>query len=160
MAIYSGPIKKAIQSNKYQKDISIGNDLSKMVAEYIKDLDIEFDMIIPVPLGKVRLAMRGYNQVGTFTFPLSLVFDVNYSPKALTRIRDTKPQVGLSAAERRNNVNNAFYADHKLVHGKNILVIDDVATTGATLSSAADALLNAQANKVVAVSIARAVTHN
>jgi len=77
----------------------------------------------------------------------------------LVRIRETDPQVGLSAVDRHINVKNAFKADPSIVFNKNILLLDDVATTGATLSSAAKALKEAKANKVFAVTVARALSH-
>jgi len=160
MAVYSGPIKIAIQANKYRRNISIGIELSKLIVEYVKGTNIDFEVIIPIPLGENRLKERGYNQVGTFAFPLSLIVGVHYSAKSLKRIRETNPQVGLSAADRRINVENAFLADPEFVKNKNILLLDDVATTGATLSSAAEALQKAQANKVYAMTIARALSRN
>jgi ComF family protein len=159
VAIYSGPIKKAIQANKYQKDISVGIELSKLIAVYIRNENFDLGEIVPIPLGVKRLKERGYNQVSSFAFPLSLNLGVRYSPKSLVRIRETDPQVGLSAVDRHINVKNAFKADPSIVFNKNILLLDDVATTGATLSSAAKALKEAKANKVFAVTIARALSH-
>jgi predicted amidophosphoribosyltransferase len=75
-------------------------------------------------------------------------------------MHETRSQVGLSAEERKENVANAFYSDPDLVAGKSILLMDDVATTGATLSSCADALLNAGASSVFALTLARALPHH
>jgi predicted amidophosphoribosyltransferase len=75
----------------------------------------------------------------------------------LTRIRETRSQVGLSAAEREVNMEGAFQANRKLVEGKNVLAVDDVATSGATLNACAKALLNAGAAEVYGFSLARAV---
>ena len=132
--------------------------MSKLLSSFVKNSEIYCDTIIPIPLGDKRLIERGYNQVGIFAYPLSLNLKVKYSPRALRRIRETKPQVGLSAADRKINVRNAFQANRDFVFGKNILLVDDVATTGSTLSSAADAIMNAGAKKVVALTCAR-VTH-
>jgi len=159
MAVYSGPIKKAIQANKYRKEISIGNELSKHLFGFVKSMNNDFDKVIPIPLGKKRLKERGYNQVGTFAYPLAMMLGVEYSPKSIKKVRETNPQVGLSAIERRENVNDAFSADSSLVKNKKILLLDDVATTGATLSSAAGALLQAGASNVYAFTLARALSH-
>jgi len=80
VAIYSGPIKKAIQANKFKKDISVGIELSKLIAVYIRNENFDLGEIVPIPLGVKRLKERGYNQVSSFAFPLSLNFGVRYSP--------------------------------------------------------------------------------
>ncbi|MFC2064968.1 double zinc ribbon domain-containing protein [Chloroflexota bacterium] len=161
LAEYSGPIRKIILSNKFNKNISNGIELSKLLSPYIDKLvfilDYKIDLLIPIPLGEERMIERGYNQVGIFAFPLALKQHVRYSVRALKRIRETKPQVGLSAYDRRINVRNAFRANHELVLGKNILLVDDVATTGATLSSASLALREGGAKKVVALTCARVI---
>jgi len=72
-------------------------------------------------------------------------------------VRETISQVGLSAEARENNVRGAFAANVKKVAGKNVLVVDDVSTTGATLNSCAKALINGGAREVYALSIARAL---
>jgi predicted amidophosphoribosyltransferase len=92
--------------------------------------------------------------------PLSIQLGLEYHPSALVRARETRSQVGLSASERQENVNNAFLADKKKVSGRNILLMDDVSTTGATLSSAAEALYVSGAKDVFAVTIARALPHH
>jgi predicted amidophosphoribosyltransferase len=92
--------------------------------------------------------------------PLAALQGWRYSPRSIARVRETRSQVGLSAAERRENVTDAFSADAAQVTGKNILVMDDVATTGATLASCADALLKAGARTVYALTLARALPHH
>jgi predicted amidophosphoribosyltransferase len=85
---------------------------------------------------------------------------LDYIPSALARARDTRSQVGLSASERQQNVKGAFIADKKKVSGRNILLMDDVSTTGSTLSSAAEALYSAGARDVFALTVARALPHH
>jgi predicted amidophosphoribosyltransferase len=91
--------------------------------------------------------------------PLSMHLGLKYQPKAISRARETRSQVGLSAMERQENVRSAFLADKRKVRGQTILLIDDVATTGATLSSAAEALYNSGARDVYGITIARALPH-
>ncbi|MCA9921897.1 MAG: hypothetical protein KC421_05990, partial [Anaerolineales bacterium] len=76
--------------------------------------------------------------------------------EAVRRIRHTRPQVGLSAKARQVNVSNAFWANEKRIAGKRILMIDDVFTTGATMSAAANALSAAGALAVFGYCVARA----
>ena len=82
-----------------------------------------------------------------------------FMPTLIGRPRETRSQVGLSALERQENVRSAFLADHQKVRGRTVLLMDDVATTGATLSSAAEALYNAGAQDVYGITIARALPH-
>ena len=92
--------------------------------------------------------------------PLSIRLGLDYYPAALARARETRSQVGLSAIERQKNVRNAFFADETKVSGRSVLLMDDVSTTGATLSSAAEALLASGAREVYAVTVARALPHH
>jgi predicted amidophosphoribosyltransferase len=92
--------------------------------------------------------------------PLSNQLGLEYWPKALVRARETRSQVGLSAIERQENVRSAFLADGRKVKGRIVLLIDDVSTTGATLSSAAEALYTSGTQDVFAFTIARALPHH
>jgi len=114
------------------------------------------NLLVPVPLGTKRLKERGYNQAGLIGWPLSLSLGIAYAPRALVRTRETRSQVGLSRAERHDNVRDAFTARPALVKDRTVLLVDDVATTGATLSSCAEALSAAGARDVFALTISRA----
>ncbi|MGB7873613.1 MAG: phosphoribosyltransferase family protein [Anaerolineales bacterium] len=116
--------------------------------------------MIPIPLGKQRLKERGYNQVAMVARPLSIQLGLKYLPGALVRARETRSQVGLTADERQENVRSAFSATGGNVYGRTVLLIDDVSTTGATLSSAAEALYTSGAQEVYAFTIARALPHH
>ena len=112
---------------------------------------------MPVPLGRKRLAERGYNQVNLIARPLSTALRIPYAPDALRRCQETRSQVGLTRTERRQNVRNAFRADQRRVVGCVVLVMDDIATTGSTLSSCAEALYGAGARDVFAYTVSRAM---
>jgi ComF family protein len=123
----------------------------------LQKLNWSLDIITSVPLGLVRFDERGYNQATLLARPMALCLEVPFSSRVLTRIRETRTQVGLTVKERRENMADAFRADSKLVKGKNILVVDDVVTSGATLNACAKALLDGGASKVYGFSLARAV---
>ena len=158
--IFEHPVRDALHRLKYRRDIGLGEALSDQMSEFIEQLGWPINMIVPVPLGKKRLKERGYNQVAMVAIPLSIHLGLDYEPGVLVRARETRSQVGLSAVERQENVQDAFQADSKKVNGRTVLLIYDVSTTGATLSSAADALYASGALDVYAVTIARALPHH
>jgi len=155
-AVFEGPVQKAIHRIKYKNDLTLGKELASLMINYVKDLCLPIDSVIPVPLGEKRRKERGYNQAGLIAYPLALEFGWNFLPDGLIRCRETESQVGLNAMERHENVRNAFTANPKKVAGKKILLIDDVATTGATISSCTEALKAGGALDVFAITLARA----
>jgi ComF family protein len=159
-AVFEGPVQGALHQLKYRRNVGLGEALANHLAIFVAQLDWDIDAIVPIPLGKSRLKERGYNQVAMVAKPLSLKLQIDYRPGGLARARETRSQVGLSANERKQNVQNAFTAIRDEVEGRTILLVDDVSTTGATLSSAAEALLGARAKDVYAVTIARALPHH
>ena len=116
--------------------------------------------MIPVPLGNKLLKERGYNQVGLVARPLAHELGLEYAPGALWKSRETRSQVGLSISQRRENVSNAYQANPSVVNRKSILLMDDVATTGSTISACTSALAAAGAHEVYALTIARALSHH
>jgi competence protein ComFC len=159
-AIFEGPIRHALHSLKYRRNVALGDALAKHLAKYAGTLGWQVDLVVPVPLGKQRMKERGYNQVGLFAKPMSGILSWHFSARALERIRETRSQVGLSAIERKENISGAFRADPALASGKAILLIDDVTTTGATLSACSNALVQAGAKTVYALTLARALPHH
>ncbi len=155
--IFEGPIRKAIHRLKYQRDLGLGDALAVHLADYASRLDWQAEIILPVPLGEKRLRERGYNQVGSVAWPLAMLMGWQYLPRALRRVRETASQVGLSEQARRQNVQGAFWADPEQVRDRTVILMDDVATTGSTLSASAQALLQAGASRVYALTIARAL---
>ena len=158
--IFEDPVRKALHRLKYRRDIGLGEALSNQMSGFVAQLGWSVDTLIPIPLGKKRLKERGYNQVAMIAMPLSIQLELDYYPTALARARETRSQVGLSAVERQENVRGAFFADRTKVSGRSVLLMDDVSTTGATLSSAAEALLEFGAREVYAVTVARALPHH
>ncbi len=110
-------------------------------------------VLVPVPLARRRLRQRGYNQAGELALALGRLSGREVDPGRLDRTRETGTQTRLASAERRANLAGAFAAD---AAERPVILVDDVFTTGATLVSAASALLDAGASQVEAVTFARA----
>ncbi len=158
--IYEGPIRQAIHSLKFRRNVALGDALAIHLAKFVDSLNWPVETIVAVPAGKKRLAERGYNQVNLIAKPLASILKKQYSSKILARARETRTQVGLSPVERKENVAGAFQANLSLAAGRSILVVDDVATTGATLAACAEALKSAGASRVYALTVARALPHH
>jgi ComF family protein len=154
--VFDSQIRSALHRLKYRRDLGLSEALVPHLASHASSLGWEVDLLAPVPLGRGRLSERGYNQAGLIAWPLSLAMGIAFAPSALRRIRETRSQVGLTKPERRINVRDAFEARPSRVRGRNVMLVDDVATTGATLSSCAEALHAAGARDVFALTVARA----
>jgi competence protein ComFC len=155
--IFEGPIRQALHQLKYRRNLALGDTLGGFLAEYAQTLNWQVDLVLPVPLGTERLKERGYNQIGVVAKAIAEINHLSYKPKAIVRKRETKSQVGLSILERKANVEDAFQADQIMVTDANILLIDDVATTGATMSACAKAIKDNGARSVKALTLARAL---
>lgn len=155
-AVFNGPLRNALHSLKYKRNFGLGISLAEQIDRELPAFPWPVNLLVPVPLSPGRQAERGYNQVTLVAAPLADRRNLPLSAKALRRVRETRSQVGLNAHQRRQNVNQIFSADPRQVTGKNVLLMDDVITTGATLADAARALRAAGAAAVYAFSVARA----
>ncbi len=155
-ALYAGPVREAIQRLKYKRDISLGIMFTEPLYELLNEYDWHIDAVIPVPLGVARLQERGYNQAVLITQPLALRIGKPCLNKGLIRVRETRSQVGLSYYQRQENVAAAFRGVEEIVSGLHVLVVDDVATSSATLNACAGALLEAGSQEVRCLTLARA----
>ena len=156
-AVFEGPIRSALHSLKYGRNVVLGDVFSRLMSAFISSLGWQVDTVVAVPLGRKRMQERGYNQVALVARPLAALSGYDYYPGALVRVRDTRSQVGLNPRERRENVRDAFASNPRLVSDRIILLMDDVATTGATLAACSRALLASGAKSVYALTIARAL---
>lgn len=157
-AVFGGPVQSALHKLKYRRDISLGDALAANMLTYVGSLNWPIEVVIPIPLGKSRLRERGYNQVGMIAKPLAMALNLQYAPNGLMRCKETRSQVGLTKNERKENVKNAFQAGVE-VREKVVLVMDDVSTTGSTLSASAEALRQSGVKDVYALTVARALPH-
>ena len=156
-AWYDGPVRSAIHRLKYKGDLSMGEVLSRPLIQMLCQSGWVIDLVTAVPVGVVRRAERGYNQAALLAWPVASACSLPYRSKALLKTRETRSQVGLNRLERRQNVEMAFQARGEYVSGKKVLVIDDVATSGATLEACAEALHAAGAVQVYGLTLARAM---
>ena len=145
---------------KYRRNIGLGGALALQMVDFVKSLAWDIDIMIPVPLGKKRLKERGYNQVALVAQPLAYQTGIRYLPNVLWKARETRSQVGLNISQRQINVRDAYQADAQSVMRKTILLMDDVSTTGSTISACTEALLSAGAREVYGITIARALSHH
>lgn len=154
---YTDPADKLLRDLKYRDKRYIAAVFAPYIAENIRLSGVKADAIVPVPLHKKRMRKRGYNQSLLLAEETSKL--LGGSPPVRTdmlyRIRATKAQARLGEKERFGNVSGAFTAKES-VSGLDILLMDDIITTGSTIKSAADALIAAGAKSVKAVSAARA----
>ena len=156
--LYEGPIRDLIHTFKYNQLTHLRYPLALMTLEGIGEFltDQTPHLIIPVPLHRLRLRQRGFNQALLIGSILSSRLSIPMLPDTLIRNRPTEPQIMLPAAERRTNVKGAFTVrDNDAVAGKRILLLDDVMTTGSTMNECTKELKKAGATAVIAATIAR-----
>ena len=153
---FESPVREAILALKFANLRSIGGTLSAYLAEMLTQDDLEFDVLVPVPLHKRRMRQRGYNQSEIIAAELGKETATEVDERCLRRITYIGPQAQASTAdERRANVAQAFECRPGRVGGKRVAVIDDVTTTGATLRACAQALKRARAMEVWVITVAR-----
>ena len=149
---YQEPVRRAIHLVKYDGQFARSEWLAAQVAPIVNSLRHGSTVIEPVPLTTQRSAMRGFNQSTEIAKHLASMTGIQYQ-ESLTRVRETRPQVELSGIDRIANVRGAFAAADS-VQDRHVVVIDDVATTGATLRECARACYAAGAKAVVGVAVA------
>jgi ComF family protein len=154
--VFEGTVRTAIHQLKYRGARHLAEPLALEMLRAIGHIDLP-DVVVPVPLHPARFAQRGYNQAALLARIVGETLDASVDESNLRRIRNTAAQVSLSGHERWQNVRGAFEATSERFSGASVLLIDDVATTGSTLRSAASALKLGGARRVNAMVLARAV---
>jgi ComF family protein len=148
-------LQNIIHSLKYNSKFKLGIFLGEVLSRGIKLKTWQIDIIIPIPIHHLKKAERGYNQSDFIVKGLSKSLEIPWSKKILRRVRYTQSQTQLNQKEREENVADAFKLKRKRnIKGKNILLVDDVITTGATILECGKILKNAGANVVYACSVA------
>ncbi len=154
-----GPFQHIAHALKYQEYKSFGVELGERIGGLIQDWNVEVDIIIPVPLHRIKLRERGYNQSEYIARGIASVIGKPVRTDIVRRIRHTQTQTKLSLEERRKNMENAFKmipGASKILSGKKCLLVDDIITTGATTNSCAGGILTAGAKTIIVASAALA----
>ncbi len=150
-------LQRAIHSLKYEKKFRVGIFLGKLLAIELNKLKPgwQFDSIIPIPLHQLKKVERGYNQSFYISLGIRQILKKKVNTRSVKRIKYTQSQTTMNLIERKENISGAFkIKSASQIKQKNILLIDDVITTGATISECGIELLNAGANKIFAASVA------
>ncbi len=155
-AFFEGPLQQALHSLKYKRDVILADTLARPLCEAWRRYALPGDLVVPVPLSAERLRERGYNQADLLARGLAELAGLPYAPDGAARVRHTDSQVGLAAGARRRNVAGAFRGQARRVAGRQVILVDDVCTTGSTLAACAEALRAAGAVSVWGFTLARA----
>ncbi len=162
-SIYNDSMKELIHLFKYQNRTGLRTFFVSHMLQFIGHHHIDmkqFDGLVPVPLSGTRFRERGYNQSALLAEMISKEFSIPIFEQCLLRVKHTKNQALLGKKDRFTNVTGAFrIKDSRVVKDKSILLIDDLLTTGATLSQAAFELKQAGAEGVFAMTLAIAISN-
>lgn len=150
---YEGSLAALVHLFKYKGIRTLSKPLGELMARGLPSSE-RFDAIVPVPLHWRKKLSRGFNQADLLAETIGRRTGIPVI-HGLKRRRNTDTQAGLTNAMRRKNVDGAFVATSCAFQGKRVLLIDDVVTTGATVSAAAKALCRAGAARVTVLTLAR-----
>jgi ComF family protein len=152
---YEGPVEPLVQRFKYQGWRRLAEPLALLLSERLVVEGLASSSVVAVPLHPDRQRQRGFNQAELLARELRRRLALREPPGRLVRIRATVPQVGKDRSHRWQNVRDAFEWRGASLEGRPIMVVDDVATTGATLEACASALKSGGSGPVIGATVAR-----
>ena len=157
---YCAPLDQLVLGLKFGGQLAVAPLLGQLLADAMRQVPAQDwpGVLAPVPLGRRRLAERGFNQALEIARPLARSLGLRLAPTLLARSRDTAPQTLLTPVERRANLRQAFdvpQAGMHLVRGQHVGVVDDVLTTGTTLDEVAGTLKRCGAARITILAFAR-----
>jgi len=155
---FSGVIREAVHQLKYRNLRALSAKLAGYLRDFLADYPLNVDLIVPVPLHPKRLRERGYNQTALLARDLGKLTGLPVAGNSLIRRQHTLPQAKtVSVTERRKNVAGIFHCADVKINNKQVLLIDDVSTSGATMDACARALKDAGATSVWGLALAREI---
>ncbi len=153
---YRGSLERLLHAFKFERHDFLDAPLSELLESAIRTRgDVDFDGVVPVPMHRSKLRRRGYNQAELLGRTLARRLRLRCEPRLLRKSLERSPQSTLPRNERAANVRGAFAASPR-AHGRSLLLVDDICTTGETLRACANALLAQKAARVCAVVVAKA----
>ncbi|MEO9336651.1 ComF family protein [Mesorhizobium sp. SB112] len=155
---YTGVARRMVQGLKYNDKTDLAPWMARWMLRAGGELLDDADMIVPVPLHWRRFLQRRFNQSAELARAVSKLSGKPFMPGLVTRTKVTRQQVGLGIREREDNVRSAFKVKEKMIEniaGRRVLIIDDVYTTGATVSAVARTLMKKGAGAVDVLTFAR-----
>jgi len=155
---FDGVMRQAIHQLKYRNLRALAQPLAGLMQDYLGNYPLPGEVMVPVPLHQKRLRERGYNQSCLLAKELGKLINLPVVDDCLIRQRQAPPQArAATVEERRNNVADAFSCCDRRLQGKQVLLIDDVSTSGATLDACAIALKANGATSVWGLVLAREI---
>lgn len=152
-------LRALIHALKYKGAKEASYTLSALLARYVSQLQLDADdyLVIPIPLSHKRMRERGFNQAELIAGDIASRYHLEMRSDILCKIKHTPTQTGLSKKERKTNLLGCFeLRDKKGVHGRSVILVDDVFTSGATMDEAARTLKEAGVKKIIALVLAKA----
>jgi ComF family protein len=153
--VYAGVLRRAIHAYKFGRRLAVAPQMARLTANAVR-LRLAGTLVVPVPSHRDRVSERGFDHGAHLAQLVANELQLQAFPGALERIRYTRPQVGLTARQRAANVRGAFSCSSR-VDGSNVVLVDDVMTTGATAGECSKCLLAAGAIQVEVCVVARAL---
>lgn len=157
---YNATARNVIRRYKFQGQQRYSLVFAEMMYEYLKDFNLRknFDLVTMVPLSRKRFTERGYNQTELLAEPLAKLLGIEFNSGCVFKKRNTAAQSSIeNFLQRRNNVKDAYIADSIKIKNRNIILIDDVYTTGSTMEECAKELKLKGAESVLGITLAKVV---
>lgn len=149
---YNGNMRELMIKYKFNDAKYLGDFFAQELSKMLYKINVDF--VTGVPISQKRFNERGYNQTDLIAKKISRLLNINYLENLLIKVKETPRQSKLSREERKNNVKNSFeLTDIYNIRNRNILLIDDIFTTGATVNECSKVIKMAKANRVVVATI-------
>src|SRR5690606_18594414 len=149
-------LQRLIHEFKFRQHPQLAQLFGTWLGAHLKSVFMSYaqpDLVVSMPLSRKRLQARGYNQADALALTVCQSLSINYAPAAVRRLREVTSQHELGAVERQSNLQKVMQAVYPL-HGRHVAIVDDVMTTGSSMSAVARALKKRGARQVDAWSLA------